>query len=604
MKNIILLFFLLLLMGSCSNNRMEMSQLSYIDGLMDEKPQAAYDSLCQDSCMFMDTRNRCVEMKFRLLMAKAQNKLYLQMPSDSLFQEVVAYYDVHGTACDKMLAHYLLGCVFRDQKNALQAIKCYEEALKCADSLDNECEDKLLLRIYGQMSTLYAKQNLFDEALKAERKMCKYALKSGDRASFIAGNEQIASLYYSLGDTVKAISQAESCISLYRKYGMLKSAAGPLPLLMNISIKRQQFAKACHYMQIFEKESGTFDKNGNVVNGREYYYYVKGQYLLGINKIDAAKEYFQKLDSAGFHYEANRGLLSVYRQQGDVKKVFEYMGLCEKGMDSILNNSQSSAVLQVSKLYDFQKIQERMSNEVLAKERLEKNVLVLLLAILILIFLCICILRLSRKKIKRKQSELDLSQRELLKNIHSLDESKKKIEVWNDKYLKTLDELNIYQRRIAELQSHHEIEIRDKIDQISELQRTNDEYKEKYRRMNSTEKTVTISEDEVYKRFKKKGAGLKVTDFPKKKHWDQLTVVIAYNYPLFYDMITHVGRMKKLSLTELKVAMLTRLHFSNSEMSNIMDISPSRISNAKQAINEKLYGDKNAKTLFQNMADA
>ena len=41
------LFFLLLLVGSCSDaNRVKMQQLSHVDSLMEKNPQAAYDQYC------------------------------------------------------------------------------------------------------------------------------------------------------------------------------------------------------------------------------------------------------------------------------------------------------------------------------------------------------------------------------------------------------------------------------------------------------------------------------------------------------------------------------------------------------------------------------
>ena len=39
------------------------------------------------------TSAKNVDMKWRMLMAMAQNKLYMQMPTDSVFAEVVSYYD-------------------------------------------------------------------------------------------------------------------------------------------------------------------------------------------------------------------------------------------------------------------------------------------------------------------------------------------------------------------------------------------------------------------------------------------------------------------------------------------------------------------------------
>ena len=63
-----------------------MSKLQSIDSLMEQNPQAAYDSLCLYKKQMMEDSPRKVEMRYRLLTAKAQNKLYLEMPSDSVFR--------------------------------------------------------------------------------------------------------------------------------------------------------------------------------------------------------------------------------------------------------------------------------------------------------------------------------------------------------------------------------------------------------------------------------------------------------------------------------------------------------------------------------------
>ena len=50
-------------------------------------------------------------MRYRMLEAKALNKLFKPMPSNSLFQEVVVYYDRRGTPNEKVEALYLLKCI-------------------------------------------------------------------------------------------------------------------------------------------------------------------------------------------------------------------------------------------------------------------------------------------------------------------------------------------------------------------------------------------------------------------------------------------------------------------------------------------------------------
>ena len=129
-----------------------MQRLQAIDSLMEAHPQAAYDSLCHFDSLEVPNASRKVAMKCRMLMAKAQNKLYLQLSADTKFQEVVDYYDSWGTDNEKMQAYYLLGCVYRDQKDAPKAMMSYKKAVECADTLSKECDYSTLSKVYGQIN--------------------------------------------------------------------------------------------------------------------------------------------------------------------------------------------------------------------------------------------------------------------------------------------------------------------------------------------------------------------------------------------------------------------------------------------------------------------
>ena len=133
-------FTLLYILVGCTENRVQMQRLQVIDSLMEAHPQAAYDSLCRFDSLEMEDAPRKVAMKCRMLMAKAQNKLYLSMPTDSIFQEVVDYYDSKGSDNEKMQAYYLMGCVYRDQKEAPRAMMSYKKAVEYADTLSKDCD--------------------------------------------------------------------------------------------------------------------------------------------------------------------------------------------------------------------------------------------------------------------------------------------------------------------------------------------------------------------------------------------------------------------------------------------------------------------------------
>ena len=257
-------FTLLYILVGCTENRVQMQRLQVIDSLMEAHPQAAYDSLCRFDSLEMEDAPRKVAMKCRMLMAKAQNKLYLSMPTDSIFQEVVDYYDSWGTDNEKMQAYYLLGCVYRDHKDAPKAMMSYKKAIECADTLRKECDYSTLSKVYGQMAEIYSRQYLHSKAVENFHKYSDYSFLSNNKKDGIQGLLFASIEYYSMGDTLKALNLQAHCRKLYLQSGMRKEAALSYPRLIYTLLNRANYKKAAHYMSLFESQSGLFDSHHNI----------------------------------------------------------------------------------------------------------------------------------------------------------------------------------------------------------------------------------------------------------------------------------------------------------------------------------------------------
>ena len=80
------------------------------------------------------------QMHEALMQTKAQNENFEPFTTDSTMLRVVDYYDSHGTANEQMLAHYLLGCVYRDLGDAPRALECYHDAVNKADTTEADCD--------------------------------------------------------------------------------------------------------------------------------------------------------------------------------------------------------------------------------------------------------------------------------------------------------------------------------------------------------------------------------------------------------------------------------------------------------------------------------
>ena len=64
--------------------------------------------------------------------ADSLNKADQPLPSDSLLKDAANWYDRHGTANERMRAHYLLGRYYHCVGEAPHALECYQHAAEQA----------------------------------------------------------------------------------------------------------------------------------------------------------------------------------------------------------------------------------------------------------------------------------------------------------------------------------------------------------------------------------------------------------------------------------------------------------------------------------------
>ena len=77
-----------------------------------------------------------------------------------------------------MLAHYVLGCTYRDMGEAPHAIDCYLDAAIQADTTAKDCDFYTLSCVYSQMAEIYYKQLLLSAHIDASRKASYYSFKA------------------------------------------------------------------------------------------------------------------------------------------------------------------------------------------------------------------------------------------------------------------------------------------------------------------------------------------------------------------------------------------------------------------------------------------
>ena len=430
------------------------------DSLSEAAPQRAMtliDSLEGESAM-----NKSRHMKLLLLKAKVRNKLAMPMSTDSL-KYIADYFDKHGDSNERMLAYYIIGCVYQRSQDAPMALQYFHEAAAKADTTDSSCDFLTLHRIHVWSAEILRSQFAFSDAFHENSLAFKYAMKAKDTLNAIITYEQKANIYKLKGNIDSVISIREKLYGLYSKYGYKRETAYSLGPLIDIYAKRGNISKAKHALDLYEKMSERFDKYGKIKKGLEIFYAIKGYYYLSINDYDSARLCFDKClkttsnypNDFGYSYE---GLTELYKKLHRPDSVAKYSELTRQMSDTIYARMSTEHLQQMQAMYNYNRY--RQTAEEAEKDALRTKYISIIIIMAIMaaaiggaLAVRTYIMRKRRarvneiKEYKRKINELEMSKAEL-ESINNglnaevnrmIEEKTKKIDILKTEYEKNFN---------------------------------------------------------------------------------------------------------------------------------------------------------------------
>ena len=334
--------------------------IAVADSLSEAAPQRAMtliDSLEGESAM-----NKSRHMKLLLLKAKVRNKLSMPMSTDSL-KDIADYFDKHGDSNERMLAYYIIGCVYQRSQDAPMALQYFHEAATKTDTTDSNCDFLTLHRIHVWSAEIFKNQRAFSDAFHENSLAFKYAMKAKDTLSAIITYEQKANIYYIQDLTDSAITIRKRLYELYSKYGYKKEAARSLGPLIDIYAKNGNISKAKHALDVYEKMSGRFDKYGNIKKGLEVHYAIKGYYYLSINDYDSARLCFDKCLKTTSNYPNDfsysyKGLTGLYKKLHQPDSVAKYADLARMMTDTLYAHMSTEHLQQMQAMYNYNRYRQ------------------------------------------------------------------------------------------------------------------------------------------------------------------------------------------------------------------------------------------------------
>ena len=409
-EKVIYLLLILLILASCAGNRKYDDLMLRADSIMDVDDDSAkvairmLDGVKPQLPEFSQSQ----KMRYELLRHKAMNKACITFTSDSVMKEVVDYYDNHGSANERMLANYVLGCVYRDIHEAPMALEHYNKATEQADTTSADCDYGTLYRVYSQMGILFSKQYLPYQELNAFDKAEKYAYLAKDTLNAIINYQNKGDAYGYLGKKDSVIAINLQAAKLFKKHGNDYAAAIAFGCNYDYYIEKKDSINA---KKAFEAYNSTgYEGNSNYEDAKAYVLYQKGTYYLFVNKQDSAYDNlslsFKMCKSYSIKAATTKALAQYYAKVNQPAMAMKYALQSSEYNDSDLIEARKTQLQQVQAMYDYSRNQEIAKN---AEQKAERSTRMNYMIVLSCLMLFLLLSYIYRKQIAIKKKKIAVS---------------------------------------------------------------------------------------------------------------------------------------------------------------------------------------------------
>ena len=507
------------------------------------------------------------QQRLQLEQLEQQNRAGEHLLNDSLAEDLVEYFDRHGDANERMRAKYMLGRTYYHLGELPRALETYLEAADCADTTSADCDYKVLSRIHAQSAVIYNLQVQPRSQLKELRLAENYAWKSKDSLQAIECLAQQADAFQFLNNSDSLIIIRELAADKFCEIGREDRAAQTLGVTALTLFDTREMQKAKRYLELYETKSGNVDENGNVSEGREIYYYVKGLYFYHINHIDSAEYFFRKELCEGKDLNnqiaGSKGLQKIYEKKKISDSIAKYANL-----GYILNDSAYS----LSEMQNIQKLQASYNynhQQFLAEKnarKAERTVawLVVVSALLVVLLLAIYLLY------QKYKADKDRAQAEYRLNQTRLEEAQSEL------------------LELRERNQDADALINKRAEEIKALQKRIDEYQNRQDSYDSATLEDRIDNSEIVKEL---NALLEINPVQSatQSQMRELKKFVNEQIPYFYDSLNEPLLLRPI---EYEVCVLTRCHFKPASICKLLNRSDGYIANLRKGILLKVYGIK------------
>lgn len=517
----------------------------------------------------MAEESKPVQMYYRLLCVKAQDKAYIPHTSDSTVQSVLHYYEKRKDRRHLPEAYYYAGRVAGDLGDAPQALDYFGKALEAMAG-----EELLPLRskVLSQMGTLFYRQEMYPEALEKYRQSLACDSALGDSVGMAYDLRDIGAVYYSFGDASNALLhylKAYKLCKLIPSKGILGSIENRIA---GLYLAEQRLDSAKYFLQEALQEGDYMERPDICMTA--------GIYYQKLNRLDSAVWYYKEVLRHGSIYLkriAYVNLAQIHFAQGQQDTAIQYMRKSMACSDSIRKMTNTESLRKVHELYNYQLREKENMQLRIDNASKTRNFICLVIIGSIILLVAAWYFHNRRKKWMARLQFLKNAKEEAYRKseqcIHDNEEEIRRLKAALQDVEKDLSESQSSRKELEE-----RIEVLVTINKQVELEQT----------QRQLEENLFLNTD-IYQRFRQQlklqSKKSRLTD----ADWEELRTQVDK----YYDNFTQkLNGPYQLNDRELRVSLLVKTRFSCKEIGSLVNLSQSGVSSTRNRLYEKVFGKK------------
>ena len=566
-EKVIFLLLIIMILTSCAGNRKYDDLMKRADSIMNVNDDSAkvairmLDGIKSQLPEFSQSQ----KMRYELLRHKAMNKACITFTSDSVMKKVVDYYDNHGSANERMLANYVLGCVYRDMYEAPMALEYYNKATEQADTTAADCDYGTLYRVYSQMGFLFSKQYLPYQLLDAFGKAVKYAYLAKDTLNAIINYQNRENAYSYLGNKDSVIAINLHAATMFKQIGNNYAAAIAFGCNYNYYVEKEDTLNA---LKTFKAYFSTgYEGNSEYEDSKAYVLCQKGTYYMFTAQLDSAYNNLQQslrlCKSYSIKAATTKALAQYYAKVNQPAMAMKYALQSSEYNDSDLIEARKTQLQQVKAMYDYGRNQEIARRaELKAKRSTQMNYMIVFACVVLFLFLSYV----YRKQLALKKKRIAASKlvyEDCLLKLKRLQEEKAQLVAEKDK-------------KLAQIITEKENAISKLVSEIHDIQN-------RYSLSSMSDAYLVLKNSSIYKKIQCIEAH--PLEEMTEEDWTELADTVEELIPNFIPMLKN-----RVSDRDYRICLLIRLGIPASLMARLLNLSDAAISKSRKTMLKKLCG--------------